>query len=78
MALMLTVPLAFGTNAIAAYVLHVVAAPVLEWPLMGTVLDRSQALLGSHAGALIPPLLFLFGIWLCLRYLQRHGWVVKI
>lgn len=78
LALVLAIPLAFGVNAIAAYILHEVAAPMLDWPLMNAVLDHAQSLLGSSTGALIPPLLFVFFVWLGMHYLQRRRWIIKI
>jgi predicted acyltransferase len=72
------VPLAFGLNAIAAYVLQEVAAPLLGWELLFAPFSWAVPLVGEPVAALIQPLLFLFFIWLCMDYLRRRNWIIHI
>jgi predicted acyltransferase len=74
----LAVPVAFGINAIAAYVLDEIGEPILEWPLMLKAMDWSETYLGTLTATLVPPLVFLLLIWVCMDYLQRRRWIVKI
>ena len=69
---------AFGVNAIAAYVLHYLAAGMLNWKSFDAVYAAGSGLLGAQ-GALILPIGLFLGLiaWVMLALLKR-GWVVKI
>jgi len=70
--------IAFGVNAIAAYVLHYVAAGVLNWSSFDALYLAGSRFLGAQ-GALILPIGLFLGLiaWVMLALLKR-GWVVKI
>lgn len=70
--------LPFGMNAIAAYVLHMLAGSLLGWDLLQQPYRLARPVIGPEAAALIPVMLFLFVIWLCVFYLWRKRWVIKI
>jgi predicted acyltransferase len=70
--------LAFGMNAIFAYVLHELASLMLagdgiRW------FDRIASLaLPPKAAALVPVLVFLLIVWLPVGYLYRRHWIIRI
>lgn len=70
--------LPFGVNAIAAYVLHILASSLLGWDLLQEPYRLARPVMGPEAAALIPVLLFLGFIWLCMFYLWRRRWIIKI
>jgi predicted acyltransferase len=70
--------LPFGMNAIAAYTLHEVAWAVLGWDLLQTPYRRLVPSLGPELAAFVPVLLFMAFIWLCMFYLWRKRWWVRI
>ena len=69
---------AFGVNAIAAYVLHYVTASVLNWKTMDAAYHLGSAVVGSQAAFIVPIAIFLAGIAWAMRSLQRRGWVIRI
>ena len=70
--------LPFGMNAIAAYVLHSLFYGMIDWDLLLGPYHAARPAIGPEAAALIPVLLFLAVIWLCVFYLWRKRWVIKI
>ncbi|MEO5775088.1 MAG: heparan-alpha-glucosaminide N-acetyltransferase domain-containing protein [Sphingomicrobium sp.] len=70
--------LPFGVNAIAAYVLHDIAGGMLGWDLFLQPYREARALLTPEFAALVPVTLFIAFIWLCVAYLWRRNWVIKI
>lgn len=75
---LVNIPLAFGINAIAAYVLHELGsnwlgAQVLTWSYTGT-----KDIIGEGWAACLPVILFIAAIWLPMDYLRRKGWVIKL
>ncbi|MEO7541185.1 MAG: heparan-alpha-glucosaminide N-acetyltransferase domain-containing protein [Sphingomicrobium sp.] len=70
--------LPFGVNAIAAYVLHDVAGSMLGWDVLQQPYQMTRAALGDRVAALIPVSLFLLFIWLCMYYLWKKRWIIKI
>jgi predicted acyltransferase len=76
--LLVNIPLAFGLNAIAAYVLHDLAAPMLGWQLTLAPFHWLKPHLGEPTAALVPVILFIIFIWLCMDYLRRRNWIIKI
>ena len=76
--LFLSLSLAFGVNAIAAYVLHAVLAPMVGWPMALQPAEWARPIIGDGAAALIPVLLFVAFIWLCMAYLRHRRWIIKI
>lgn len=70
--------LPFGMNAIAAYALHELAYSLLYWDvLMGPYRGLKQ-IVSEEVAAFVPVLLFLAFIWLCMHYLWRKHWWVRI
>lgn len=74
----IALPLAFGVNAIAAYVLHALAAPMVGSRPMLLIFEWARPLVGERAAALIPVILFIASIGLCMEYLRQRRWIVRI
>jgi hypothetical protein len=70
--------LPFGVNAIAAYVLHFVAAGLLGWDLLQQPYRMTRGTLGEPIAAFLPVLMFMAFIWLCMWYLWKKRWIIKI
>ncbi|WKL56957.1 heparan-alpha-glucosaminide N-acetyltransferase domain-containing protein [Asticcacaulis sp. ZE23SCel15] len=75
---LVNIPLAFGINAIASYVLHDLAAGMVGWQLTLLPYHAAKPLIGEAAAALIPVILFIAFIWLCMDYLRRKKWIIKV
>lgn len=75
---LVNIPLAFGINAIAAYVLHELASDMLGWQLLSLPYDWAKTYVGEPTAACIPVVLFIFLIWFPIDYLRRRGWIIKI
>lgn len=76
--LLVTIALAFGANAIAAYALHMVTAEVPTWGVLLMPFQATRGVIGDGLASLIPIALYLLFIWLCLEGLRRKGWIIKI
>jgi len=74
----LLIPLAFGTNAIAAYALHMVTGSVLGWDFLVAPFVLARTVMPEALASLIPITLYMALIWLAMEYLRRKGWIVKI
>ncbi len=72
------VPAAFGMNAIAAYVLDELCYQMPTWALFGLPYDGLRGVLGEPLAALLPVILFIGFIWLCVKYLRRKNWIIRI
>ena len=70
--------LPFGVNAIAAYVLHEVAGGMLGWDLLKDPYRALTPDIGSELAAFVPVGLFIAFIWLCMFYLWRKKWLIRI
>ncbi len=70
--------LAFGVNAIFAYVLHELASIVLAAEAARTLFTASATVLPAQAASLIPVAAFVVLVWLPVGYLYRRGWIVKV
>jgi predicted acyltransferase len=70
--------LPFGMNAIAAYTLHEVCWSLLGWDLLQWPYRQLKPVIGPEVAAFVPVLLFLAFIWLCMVYLWRKRWLVRI
>jgi predicted acyltransferase len=68
----------FGTNAIAAYTLHQLTAPVVTWDLLLVPFRATRAPLGDPLAALLPIALYLLLLWYAMAWLRRRDWVVRI
>lgn len=69
---------AFGRNAIFAYLLHMVATLALTADLFVRPYTIAAQVLPGSIAALVPVALFLWLMWLPVRYLQRRGWTISI
>lgn len=74
----ISLPVAFGVNAIAAYVLHALAGPMVGWRSMLAPADWASPFVGERSAALIPVVLFIAVIGLCMIYLRRRNWIIRI
>ena len=72
------VVLPFGTNAIAAYTLHMVAWSLLGWDLIQLPYVMLLPSLGPKLASFGPVFLFLAFIWLCMFYLWQKRWLIRI
>lgn len=70
--------LPFGMNAIAAYTLHEIAWSFLGWDLLQAPYRNLKPAIGSQLASFVPVLLFLVFIWLCMFYLWRRRWLIRI
>jgi predicted acyltransferase len=70
--------LPFGMNAIAAYTLHELAWALLGWDLLQAPYRELKPAIGAPVAAFVPVLLFLAFIWLCMFYLWRKRWLIRI
>jgi predicted acyltransferase len=69
---------AFGINAIAAYVIHELTAGWVAWQILLVPFQAARGALGDGLAAFIPVLIYIGFIWLCVDYLRRRGWLIKI
>lgn len=76
--LLTAIAIPFGINAIAAYVLHALAGPMVGWRLLLAPAEGMRTLIGDQTSALIPVLLFSAAIWLCMIYLHHRRWIIRI
>jgi hypothetical protein len=65
-------------NAIAAYTLHEVCWSLLGWDLLQRPYKQLRPDIGPELAAFAPVLLFLAFIWLCMFYLWRRRWLIRI
>lgn len=72
------VPLAFGLNAIAAYVLHALTGSLLGWDLFLAPWLWARPLIGDGWASLLPVLLYMAVIWAAMEWLRRRGWIIKV
>jgi predicted acyltransferase len=70
--------LPFGINAIAAYTLHEVGWALLGWDLLQLPYQLLTPSTGPQIAALAPVLLFIGVVWLCMVYLWRKRWLIRI
>jgi hypothetical protein len=42
------------------------------------LVEQATPAIGKPAAALIPSILFLSFVWLCMDYLRRKNWIIKI
>ena len=72
------VVLPFGINAIAAYTLHEITWSFLGWDLLQAPYRELRTVIAPQLAAFVPVLLFLAFIWLCMFYLWRKRWLIRI
>jgi predicted acyltransferase len=72
------VVLPFGANAIAAYTLHELAWGLLGWDLLKLPYLQLRPYTGAQLAAFAPVLLFLAFVWMCMFYLWRKKWFMRI
>jgi predicted acyltransferase len=69
---------AFGINAIAAYVIHQLSAEVPTWQAMLVPFQALRGTMGDGLASFVPVLLYIALVWICVEYLRRRKWVIKI
>jgi len=69
---------AFGSNAIAAYVLHELTAGWVAWQILLVPFQAVRGTLGDGVAAFVPVLIYIGFIWACMDYLRRRNWIIKI
>ena len=72
------IALPFGMNAIAAYVLHEVTGSLLGWDLLLQPYRNLVPSVGTELAAFVPVGIYMALIWLCMFYLWRRKWMVRI
>ncbi len=72
------VALAFGSNAIAAYVLHMVTGSLLGWDLLLAPYRWALGVASPQLASLLPIILYMALIWAAVDWLRRRGWVIKV
>lgn len=70
--------LAFGVNAIFAYILHELASLMLAGDGMRWFDALASPVLPPKAAALVPVFVFLLIVWLPVAYLYRRRWIIRI
>ncbi len=75
---LIAVAVPFGSNAIAAYTLHMVTADMPGWDVLLLPFRAVRGALGDQLASLIPVLIYMLFIWACMNYLRRRGWFVKV
>lgn len=73
-----TVLLAFGANAITAYVLHEVGSVALLAPFFRDAYAAAAHVVSPEAAALLPVLIFTMVVWAPIGWLYRKQWTLKI
>ncbi|WP_200879124.1 acyltransferase family protein [Sphingopyxis sp. MWB1] len=72
------IAMAFGLNAIAAYVLHMVTAGVVGWDLVLLPYHWAAAWLPGEIASLLPILIYMALIWAAMEWLRRKNWIIKV
>ncbi len=68
----------FGINAIAAYVIHQLSAPVPAWEVMLVPFELLPRIIGDTAAAFVPVTIYVVMIWGAVHYLHRKNWIIRI
>lgn len=73
-----TVLLAFGANAITAYVLHEVGSVALLAPFFHDAWADAARVVSPDAAALLPVFIYVVMVWVPIAWLYRKRWIIKI
>lgn len=73
-----TIGIAFGINAIAAYALHQFSGEVPTWDILMAPFHWLRRYTGDGFAAFLPVIIYTAMIWLCVEYLRRRCWIIKI
>jgi predicted acyltransferase len=73
-----TILLAFGSNAVAAYVLHMLTSSMVEWDLLQLPYRWAAGVLPGEWASLLPVLWYIALIGWAMLWLRRQGWVIKV
>ncbi|SEM75154.1 Predicted acyltransferase [Sphingomonas gellani] len=73
-----TIALAFGSNAIAAYILHELTAITLTWDALLLPYRWAMTWMSPQAAALVPVLLYMALIGAAMTWLRRRNWIIKV
>jgi predicted acyltransferase len=69
---------AFGSNAIAAYVLHMVTGSLVGWDLLLLPYRWMLGWAPAAIASLAPVLLYMALIWAFVAWLRRNDWIIKV
>jgi predicted acyltransferase len=73
-----TVLLAFGANAITAYVMHEVGSIALEAGFFRQVYEAAAHVVSPEAAALLPVVIFTLMVWAPIAWFYRKHWIIRI
>ena len=69
---------AFGTNAVAAYALHQLSGEMPAWDILMSSFHWLRPHVSDGWASFLPVLIYTAIIWLCVDYLRRKRWIIKI
>ena len=70
--------IAFGINAIAAYVLHELSGSMVGWQALLLPFQALRGSIGDGWASFAPVLIYIAIIWACIDYLRRRNWIIRI
>jgi predicted acyltransferase len=70
--------LAFGVNAIFAYIVHELGSIVLQSDVAHVLYAEAAKVMSAQAASLVPVAAFVLLVWAPVGYLYRRGWIIKI
>ena len=70
--------LAFGANAVTAYVLHEVGSVMLEAPFFRQAYEAAARVVSPAAAALLPVAIYTVMVWAPIAWLYRKNWIIRI
>jgi predicted acyltransferase len=68
---------AFGINAVAAYVYHELASLITTGDVFKLPYRLAEPYIGGPAAELIPVFMFVLVIWSPMEYMRRRGWIIR-
>lgn len=72
------IAMAFGINAIAAYVLHMVTSAMVGWDLLLLPYRWLEKGLPGEVASLLPVFLYMALIWAAMEWLRAKNWIIKV
>ncbi|MCC2975932.1 heparan-alpha-glucosaminide N-acetyltransferase domain-containing protein [Sphingomonas sp. PL-96] len=73
-----TIVLGFGSNAVAAYVLHMLTSSMIGWDLLQRPYLWAAGVLPGQWASLLPVLLYMALIGWAMMWLRQRGWFIKV
>jgi predicted acyltransferase len=72
------VAIVFGTNAMAAYAIHMVTGGVMLWDVVMAPYEAIKARMPVAVSSLIPVVSYIMLIWIAVRVMNKRGWILKL